>query len=255
MFFRRPGEAQPCGMFSIGHLILLTITVISIMIALHFTKKRTKQDVQRIIKNVTIVLWVLEIIKIIFNLAIGNANNPGSYIPLYYCSLTLYAGIFSSCCKGTLKRIGDVFLATGSIVGGVCFLLCPNTSLTIYPMLHYISIQSFIFHGVMTYLGILVATSNYVEISLKDIKYYAGLILAISTVAYIFNYFFDCNLMFISKNFPGTPIEIAYWLTGPLFPVFMVALQATAPFYLVYAIRKSLSMKYQHTDQALEKTI
>ena len=37
MFFAKPGEYQACGMYTIGHWILLTITVIGILIALKIT--------------------------------------------------------------------------------------------------------------------------------------------------------------------------------------------------------------------------
>ena len=95
MFFARPGEYEACGMYTIGHFVLLIITVIIILIALKFTKNKNKDTIIKIIRNITIFLWILEIIKIIFNLMIGNASNPNTYIPLYFCSLILYAGILS----------------------------------------------------------------------------------------------------------------------------------------------------------------
>ena len=49
--------------------------------------------------------------------------------------------------------------------------------------------------------------------------------------------------MFISQNYPGTFIEIIYNLSGKLFPIVMVALQATLPFYIVYGIYKKINDK------------
>ena len=237
MFLAKPGEYEPCGMYTIGHLILLTITVIGILIALKFRKNSNKEQILKEIRIITIFLWVLEIIKIIFNLMVGNASNPNTYIPLYFCSVILYAGILSGFCKSKLKHVGDVFLATGGMIAGIMFLLCPNTSLTTYPMFHYISIQSFILHGAMVYLGILVNVINYIDVKGKDIIYYASLMLIISIIAYVFNAIFDSNLMFISKDFPGTPITIAYNFFGKLFTPLMIILQATIPFYIVYGVK------------------
>lgn len=243
MFLAKPGEYEACGMYTIGHLILLTITIIGISIAIKFTKNKSKEQVTKIIKNITVFLWILEIIKIIFNLWAGNVSNPNTYIPLYFCSMILYAGILSGFCKGKLKHIGDVFISTGAMIAGIIFLLSPNTSLTTYPIFHYISIQSFILHGSMVYLGMLVNVTNYINIKGRDIIDYSGLMLFISLIAYIFNLIFDSNLMFISKNFPGTPIEILYNISGVLFTPIMVILQATGPFYVVYGI-KSIVYKY-----------
>lgn len=238
MFFARPGVFAPCGIFSIKHFVLLAITFICIIIALKFTKNMEKSKIKKLIAIITIFLWILEIIKIGFNLSIGNASNPNTYIPLYFCSLILYAGLFSGFGKGKIKKIGDVFLSTGGIVAGVIFLVYPLTSLTTYPVFHFISIQSFVLHGLMVYIGLLILITNYVTLELKDIKYYAGLIIAISLIAYVFNLIFDSNLMFISKNYPGTYIETIYNITGVFFPVVMTLAQAILPFYIIYGIKK-----------------
>ena len=241
MFFAKPGKYQPCEMFSIGHLILFIMTITAVILLLKSTIKIDKKDVNKIIKKTTFILWILEIIKIIFNFAVGNAKNPNNYIPLYYCSLILYAGLLSSFAKGKLKKIGDIFIATGSIIGGLFFLCCPNTSLTMYPMFHYISIQSFVFHGAMLYLGILVNITKYIDLKISDIKYYATLIVSISFISCIVNNILNTNFMFISKNFPGTPVEFIFNNTGKLFTFVMILIQTIGPFYVVYFIKNIIT--------------
>lgn len=250
MFFSKPGEFKPCGMYSVGHFILLFFTLCIVGIAIKLTKSISKSQVKNIIKKFTIVLWILEIIKIAFNFAIGNWVNPNNYIPLYYCSIILYAGILSSWGKGAIKKVGDVFIATGAIIGGLFFLFCPNTSLPAYPMFHYISIQSFVFHGTMLYLGLLVNITNYVDIQICDIKYYAILIGVISVISLIVNKILGTNFMFISQNFPNTPVEIVYKLTGKFFSLVMVLIQVVGPFYVVYYIR-DLIKKYKLNNRKI----
>lgn len=254
MFFAKPGIYEPCKLFTIGHFILLAITFIIIGVALYCTKSKNKEDVTKIIKSLTIFLWILEIIKIIFNISIGNGSNPNNYVPLYYCSLILYAGLLSSYGNGVIKKIGDIFIATGAIIGGLFFLISPNTSLPTYPMLHYISIQSFIFHGTMLYLGLLVNITKYVEINIKDIKYYAILICIISAIAYIVNKILNTNFMFISRNFPNTPVEVVYKLLGKYFTIFMIILQVFGPFYVIYGIKKIIikAISWSKKDKLIE---
>ncbi len=236
MFFSKPGEYEPCGMLSIGHVILLTITICAIIVAIKFTKIQNKEDLRKIIRNITIIAWCMEIIKIIFNLCIGNANNINTYVPLYYCSILLYAGLFSSFGKGIIKRVGDVFLATGALVGGVTFLFFPTTSLPAYPMFHYISVQSFAYHGMMIYLAVLIIKNNYIELENKDIIYYFGFFIVICCIALIFNNIFGSNLMFISQNFPNTIVNVIYTFSGKFFTPIMILCQATLPFYAVYLV-------------------
>ena len=169
----------------------------------------------------------------IYNYGFTSVNK---YVPLYFCSLMLYAGILSGFCRGKLKRTGDVFLATGGIVAGLVYLIIPITSLTLYPVIHFITIYSFILHGTMVYIGLLMLITCYIELEKKDIIYYSSMIVIISTLAYVVNMFCDSNLMFISKDYPGTFIEIIYKYTGKLFTLFMVVSQATLPFYAVLGI-------------------
>ena len=200
--FSNMGEYEPCGIFTIGHFILILITVIGIIIALKKTVNKNKEQVYKIIKYTTIIAYILEVVKIIFNIKQNSFKAVNTYLPLYYCSILLYAGVLSSFTKGALKRVGDVCLATGSIVGGIVFMIYPSTSLPIYPAFHILSIHSFLFHGAMVYLGILINKTRYIELKKSDIKYFASLVLCMSILALIVNKLFDGNLMFISNNFP-----------------------------------------------------
>lgn len=244
MFLAKPGEYEPCGMYTIGHFILIIITIIGVLIALKYTIN--KKETKKIIKNCTIFVWICEIIKIFFKIARNGTSNLNEYVPLYYCSLLLYSGLLSSFGKGKIKRTGDVFLATGGIVGGLVFIFFPTTSLPTYPMLHLASIHSFIFHGIMLYLGMLINLTKYIEINLKDITYYASLIGIICILAYIVNKIFGSNLMFISENFPGTFIEGIYNFTGKLFTPFMVLTQMFLPFYTIYGIIRLLKKRVEY---------
>ena len=251
MFLSKPWEQEPCGIFTIGHFILMAITIIGVIIALKLTAN--KKDIKKIVKNCTIFVWMCEIVIIAFKIYATGTNDLNQYVPLYYCSLLLYTGGLSSFTKGKLKRAGDVFLATGAIAGGLIFILFPSTSLLTYPMLHLVSIHSFIFHGIMLYLGILVNVTQYVKLEKRDIIYYSSLVGIICVIAYIVNTIFGSNLMFISNNFPGTFIEIIYNSTEKLFTPIMILAQMYLPFYVIYGVIK-LIRKY-YVDSKLNKQI
>ena len=243
MFFSKPGEYEPCGIFTANHFKLIIITIICITISLKNTIKKSKEEVKQIIKSSTIIMWILEIVMITFKLCTGDIRNLNNYVPLYYCSLLLYAGLLSSFAKNKLERVGNVFLATGGIVGGVVFMILPTTSLPSYPMFHLVSIHSYIFHGTMVYLGLLVNITHYIELNSNDIIYYASLVGIVCILAYIVNKIFGSNLMFISQNFPGTPLEILYKISGRFFTLIMSIGQMILPFYLIYGIKKIYDKK------------
>ena len=90
----------------------------------------------------------------------------------------------------------------------------------------------------MVYIGLLINATNYIELELKDMIYFAELVGGICSIALIINNIFDSNLMFISKDFPGTPLTILYHLTGKLFTPIMIIAQMTLPFLVVYSVEK-----------------
>ena len=240
MFFAKAGVYEPCGLYNIKHLVIALITILSIEIAVKMTKIKKKEDVTKVIKIATIIVWVLEITKIVF-LILTDQGKPNNVIPLYYCSMLLYSGLISSFGKGFIKKMGDVFLATGGVFGGITYLLFPTTTLPAYPLFHFISMHSFFFHGTMIYLGIIINKYKYVELKLSDIKYYSSLVFIICIVAYIVNKILDSNLMFISKDFPEMPISIVYNGTGIMFTPIMILIQMIAPFLIMYEIIHSIN--------------
>lgn len=255
MFFSKPGEYKACGLFTFEHFALIVATFVCVYIALKKTVHKSKKEVYKIIKNLTIIVWALEIFKILFTLEDVAITNVKEWMPLYYCSLLLYAGALSSFAKGRLKRIGDVFLATGSIVGGVVFILFPTTSLPTYPAFHFISVHSFFFHGTMVYLTLLVNKTHYVELEKRDVIYFASLVGTICLLALIVNAEFNSNLMFISKNFPNTPIEFIYGVTGRWFTPLMILGQMFLPFYLVYGIVKRRELARSESAELVERNV
>ena len=59
--------------------------------------------------------------------------------------------------------------------------------------------------------------------------------------------------MFISKNFPGTPIEMIYNISGKYFTLIMSFGQMILPFYIVYGVVKQMEKNKELNEQvALE---
>ena len=237
MFFQRlfskSGTYEAYKMFSASHFMLLIICAFFIVWALNKSLNMNKDAVLKTVRRCVAVLWILETAKIIFNLYIGNAHNPNSYIPLYFCSIPLYCGILSSYAKGKLRHWGDVFLIVGGITGGVGYMLSPCTTAGIYPVFHFITIQSYVLHSVMIYLGILFIITDYCPLKMKDIFYYSTIVICFSIAAYTINSVLGSNLMFVSETFPGTAIDIVYSFSPALFPVLITFLQAVPPFIVI----------------------
>lgn len=235
------GVYKACGLFSPGHFVLLILTILAIAVLLYFSKNKAVLKVKGIIKRVVITAWMLEAFKIGYKLYCGDLRFLESYMPLFYCSIFLYAGLLSAFGKGNLQRAGDVVLITGSLVGGVVFLIFPTTSLPDYPALHFVSIHSFLYHGAMVYVGMLMIIKKYIKLRKNDIWLNALVTGALCVVSLVINVIFDCNLMFISKGFPGRLGAFLFDKTGNLYTPLAVVVHLFLPYYIVYGIIKKIS--------------
>ena len=80
---------------------------------------------------------------------------------------------------------------------------------------------------------------------------YSILNIATGMGGYIVNNIFGSNLMFISKNFPGTPIEIIYNISGKYFTLIMSLGQMILPFYIVYEVVKQMEKNEELKEQVV----
>ena len=48
MFFARPGTYKPCGIYTIGHFVLLAIVTLGVIVALKYTKNKSSEEVKKI---------------------------------------------------------------------------------------------------------------------------------------------------------------------------------------------------------------
>lgn len=238
-FLAPEGKYKASGLFSKAHIILLAFTIVLIVKSLNLTLALPFDRLRKIIRGCSLVLCTLEILKICFKLKREHqVSGYDSWIPLYFCSITMYASLLSGFASGWLQHIGDVFLAVGALIGGICFLLYPSSSIMIYPWNHFLCLHSFFYHGTLTYLGILVNRSGLVVLKWTDLAYYAIYFGFFCLLADIINHKKGTNLMFISAPFYGTFLERVYKILGRAYTFILVAVQAVVPFLVVMWFRK-----------------
>lgn len=236
-FLSLHGQCRPSGMRSVGHWLLLISTIAAIVIALNHTLLLSVARLRRLIRSTAVIMWLLEGTKIAFKLGREKERSPDTWMPLYFCSVALYASLLSGFAGGALQRVGDVFLATGGLCAGVCFLAYPSSSLLLYPAWHFCSLHSFLYHGWMVYLGVLVSRSGLVSVELADFPAYFLFCLCFCLLAQAVNRRSGANLMFLCRPFPGTFLtRLSGRLKGAYAPAVMLA-QIVLPFFAVLAVR------------------
>ncbi|HZJ89892.1 MAG TPA: hypothetical protein VFD05_04415 [Bacilli bacterium] len=251
--FTKQGEYSPAGMYSVGHFILLFI-FLAIAIAIFFLLKNVKKEkVITTLKVITIVITALELFKIIWNIAMYGFTTAGlnHYLPLYYCSLYIYALWGISFGKNKVQRASFAWLLWGGGIAGLAFLSYPSSSLIYYPAFHFLSIYSIMFHTFLVLTVILIVYHKIYSFKKDDFIYYLAFSLVFMIPALILNKLLNINMMFLEFPIAINILNKIYELSVPLFQIFFFVFQLFVPYFVTLAVvqLKPLLVKRNNNDK------
>lgn len=186
-FFCKENEYEPVGMFSVGHIVTLIIFLLIVAFCAYKCRKIGKDKAIFLTKIIAIVVTVLEIIKIIIAFINGEGDKLDHWVPLYFCSMFIYAAWLAGYAKGKIADLGRAFVGTGGIIAGLSFLIFPTTSFTMYPLFHYFCMYSMVYHSLMVFLGITYLLNGVVKIDKKSFIDYVIFCSVLNILAIIVN--------------------------------------------------------------------
>ena len=129
----------------------------------------------------------MEIIKITIAFINGEGDKLDHWVPLYFCSMFIYATWLAGYAKGKIADLGRAFVGTGGIIAGLSFLIFPTTSFTMYPLFHYFCMYSMVYHSLMVFLGITYLLNGVVKIDKKSFIDYVIFCSVLNILAIIVN--------------------------------------------------------------------
>ena len=65
--FAPMGKYEPCGLFTAGYAVVVIASFAAVALLMFFSSKMQDKDIKRTITACMIIIWTLEIIKILFN--------------------------------------------------------------------------------------------------------------------------------------------------------------------------------------------
>ena len=186
-FFCKENEYEPVGMFSVGHIVTLIIFLLIVAFCAYKCRKIGKDKAIFLTKIIAIVVTVLEIIKITIAFINGEGDKLDHWVPLYFCSMFIYAAWLAGYAKGKIADLGRAFVGTGGIIAGLSFLIFPTTSFTMYPLFHYFCMYSMVYHSLMVFLGITYLLNGVFKIDKKSFIDYVIFCSVLNILAIIVN--------------------------------------------------------------------
>ncbi len=236
--FLPPAGEIPGTMFTPLHFGFAALVAALIVFLVLWLRKKE----ERTLKTLFTVLWaalvVLEIAKIVWESTAGSEVRfeYGGILPLYPCSIFLYAMPFAIFGKGLVRRSASGYVCTLALVGGLINFVYPATILGNYSCLSFAGFHTFFYHGVLVLTAALMLASGYhsyrgvtrfYELLLPSVPF-----LAVSVVASIVNFTLDTDYCFLRmRSFIFAPFGEALGLLAV--PVMYLAyLLLHAAFYL-----------------------
>lgn len=236
--FARPNSETACGMFTLPHILSLIACLMLVGLALYLSRKFDERKIKLTTKIMAYVFTVWEIAKIIFKFAIDDAKYLDHWVPLYFCSLFICALWMCAYGGGRIYKLGESFVIGGCIIGGFAFLVVPATSLMDYPVYHFLSIHSMLFHSSMLYMGILYIWRLKLRLDLSAFKNYSIFVGFFGAVSIILNLMLDQNFMILTRPV-NIPIEFLNVIANNvpwLYTIGVLILYIVIPFFTVKGI-------------------
>ena len=228
-------------LFSLGHIIWLTIIILACIFVAKKSRKTTKNKQDLFRKICAIMVFTLEYVKIII-ISFLFPNYIGSYLPLQLCT---FSGIFI---------IVDALWPNNKIVNmlwlyiflpcGVLGIVSPSTT---YPFLNFFSIHEFLFHGLLVVYGVFKIAINESRVIYKGVWISALFILLLMIPIYYINITFNKSYMLLT-NPSDFPLARLLWdISTPIFGnygyIALLLCIGLLLFHIIYLIGKCVQRK------------
>lgn len=238
-------KATACGMWSTDYIIALIAVCVLIVTGLILSRKMSHKGVKIVIVCMAIFASVTEVMKMIF-VGVTYGIKEVEFVPMYFCSLFIYATILACTNVKILKTTGLSFLFFGGIIGAVAFFAYPSSCIPNYPIYHFMCLRTMLYHGSMIYTGILIVMRGYYVPNIKHFWNYFVALLIICLAAYTTNMITGSDFMYISKPLAFNISQVVFEAVPSLYPFIIMILEIMIPFFasfLIYGAVKRIKQK------------
>lgn len=238
LYFFTPQSELPAGagfpLWSRGHisaLVLVASLTLLLVLTLRHASARARNHCLRIL---SCGMLVLELGKDLI-LGLLGAFSVG-YLPLHLCSLSMFLCLYYAF-HSKSKRAGQLLYSV-VLPGALCALLFPNWN--VFPLLHFQSIHSFLYHGLLLFFGLFPVVSGTSQPEPAAIIPSMCFLSALALPVGLLNRCLHTNYMFLRGPSKGSPLELltvfpgkyGYWIGLFLLALSVVTLM-NLPFWLV----------------------
>ncbi len=205
--FLPPASELAGTLFTPLHFAFSAVVLVFIIFGAIALSKKSEKTIRNVFMMIWITVTCLEIVKIIWETYSGKTVNLelGGMLPLYPCSIFMYAMPLVIWGKGHVRDMGCGYVCTLGLLGGAINFFYPANILSNYSCISFAGFHTFLYHGVIVFCALVMLRSGYHSYK-KFSKAWQLLIpavpaLAVSVVANIVNFSkINSDYMFFKLN-------------------------------------------------------
>lgn len=224
-FFEEKGR-QPAGLFSLSHLLSVTIGLVLFLALAYFLGRKFKGDAKKqkitlIVSAIGIVLF--QIFKIAY-LLVGSTNVWDTIIgnaPLYFCDVMLYVIPVAAFSRGRVRDVCLDFIAICGLLMGFMGNYFAGNIYGSHAAISFLALNSLINHCISAFVALFVFVSGLNKMEKRNIPFVFGVLFFYMIIALICAYAFNKNFMFYFHG-DGTPFTLFYDMVGGNLPIYQI---------------------------------
>lgn len=212
-YFWKQQDDIPAGMgyplFGLAHLLSVAVTLLAVVFILSAVIRLEEQKQKRFLKTLPIVMIVMEVFKDLFLVSVHRFGI--GYLPLHICSIGIFVFLFREWLpwKWAKEAFGEIAFIV-IMPASVAALLFADWT-TLYPVLNFMNMYSYIWHGMLILYPVLIKVRGDINPSIGNIRYVLVFLCVIVPPIYVFDKIFGCNYFFVNWPVPNSPLE---WLAS-----------------------------------------
>ena len=161
--FLPPASEMAGTLFTPLHFIFSGIVLIAVIFGALWLSKKSEKTIRISFGIIWAVMTVLEAVKIIWETYSGADVHfeAGGVLPLYPCSIFMYAMPLVIFGKGIVRYMGCGYVCTLGVLGGSINFFYPANVLSNYSCISFAGFHTFFYHGALLFCAIVMLKSGY----------------------------------------------------------------------------------------------
>lgn len=244
--FLPPASEIAGTMFTPLHLIFAALVLAAVIVFGLLLSKKSEKTIRVTLGILWGVVVILEVVKILWETFSGASVSFewGGILPLYPCSIFMYAMPLAVFSKGKLRYMGCGYVCSLGLLGGTINFVYPATVLDNYSCISFAGFHTFFYHSAIVFCALVMLRSGYHSYkkaeSLGDLLLPAVPALGVSVIANLVNFsgigsdymFFKLSSFFFAPIGAATPD----WLSVIIVYILYLVIHAI-PYLPCYLIR------------------